>query len=353
MPFVQIAPTDNAYISQFFPNKNFGKLTTLLTGKYLQSNDAYRSLLKFNLADTLSPGNVILSAFLELFVCRKDKSDVHLPQQIVKVYTNSSDFSQNAVTWNNAPELTPTHYSINVADGNVNNFISIDITSIVISWFYNIIPNNGITLVGIDNIVDTIIGYKSSEWTISEQRPFLNIEYGTTGLAALPNTRVISHPMIDASINKPSEVTKPIKPSTSAYGYIYNVTEQTVDDGADIIFNNNGVLIEGITHTESTTSISISAAGNYIIQFSTTSTTSSQFAIVINGTTVAPGSVYGISLSTSETAQQNQGQVIITVSKEGSIITLRNVSGSPVSLATNNGGASTNSNASIVIVKLI
>lgn len=377
MPFVRVSPTDDAYISQFFPNKNFGKLITLLTGKYVQSNDAYRSLLKFNLTDVIPSQNVILGAALELFVYRKDKTDAQLSQQTVKVYNNLSDFSQSTVTWNNAPELNPTHYSINVTDENINNFISIDITSTVISWFHNIISNNGITLVGMDNIVNTIIGYRSTEWTISGQRPFLNIQYDTSeptvsaitsGATAPPRdtwpigTTGVTGPTGDTGAAGPSGHTGPIGatgptgPSgvlASAYAYVYNVTAETVSDGDDVIFDNNGVMTGGITHTTSTASIYVPASGDYRIEFSITSATNSQFGIIIDGTTVVPGSVYGSALmSTLGFAHHNQGQVIITVPSGGSTISLRNVSGSYVTLAVNNGGSSTDSNASIMITRL-
>ncbi|AKA71836.1 DNRLRE domain-containing protein [Clostridium scatologenes] len=181
MPFIQVSPSDDAYISQYYSNTNFGTSIALFTGEFLQPNDLYRSLLKFNLTGVIPPGNVILSAALNLFVYRKDKTDVQLSPQPVNVFTNVTNFSQNTVTWNNAPAISPTPYSVNVTDANVNNYISIDITNIVVDWFYNAIPNNGITLVGIENIIDTIIGYRSTEWTTPGQRPFLNIQYGIVG----------------------------------------------------------------------------------------------------------------------------------------------------------------------------
>jgi hypothetical protein len=367
MPFVQVTPTDDVYISQFFPNKNFGKLTTLLTGKYLQSNDAYRSLLKFDLAGAVPPGSIILDAVLKLLVYRKDKTNTQLLPQTVNVYANASNFSQSTVTWNNAPELNPTRYSINIEDSDVNNFISIDITSIVISWFHNIVPNNGITLVGMDNIVDSIIGYRSTEWTIPEQRPLLNIQYehGTSksvdyasahGKADNIDNAKDTHPDRITVVTETTGPTKAIIPAgtlSNTYAYIYNAASETVPDGVDVIFDSNGVMIGDLSHTENTASIYISSAGDYKIEFLTTSTTNSQFAIMINGTTIIPGSVYGVSLlSALGFAHQSQGQVIITVPDEGSIITLRNVSGSYVTLDSNNGGTSNDCNASIMITRL-
>lgn len=374
MPFVQIPPTDNIYISQFFPNKNFGKLTTLLTGKYLKSNDAYRSLLKFDLSNVIPPENIILCAALNLFIYRKDKSSTQLSPQTVNVYTNTSSFSQNTVTWNNAPELNPTHYSINIEDKDINNFISIDITSIVISWFHNIISNNGITLVGVDNTVDSIIGYRATEWSSSDQRPFLSIEYATSKLANSTCTKVAAGNIANSKDTYPSKVTvadktnldtnsieytehpkytAPIVNLSNTYAYVYNTAAEILPDGADVIFDTNGVISGNISHIINTASIFIPNSGDYKIEFLTTSTTNSQFSVVVDDTTIVSGSTYGVALlSTLGFAHQEQGQVIITVPNGGSTITLRNISGSNITLDVNNGGTSIDCNASIMITQL-
>lgn len=376
MPFVQIPPTDNIYISQFFPNKNFGKLTTLLTGKYLKSNDAYRSLLKFDLSNVIPSESIILYAALKLFVYRKDKTDAQFSPQIINVYTNTNNFSQNEITWNNAPELDQTQYSIKIEDKDINNFINIDITSIVISWFYNIIPNNGITLVSMHNIINSIIGYRSTEWSISDQRPFLNIqyEYASNKLGDSTCTRVATGGITNSKDTYPSKITVankttldtnptgntgppkytvPIETLLNAYAYIYNTAAETIPDGADVIFNNNGVTTEDISHTTNTASIFIPKPGDYKIEFLTTATTNSQFAIVVDDTNIVSGSAYGVALlSTLGFAHQSQGQVIIAVPNGGSTITLRNVSGSTITLEVNNGGTSIDCNASIMITRL-
>ncbi|MBV7272819.1 DNRLRE domain-containing protein, partial [Clostridium sp. PL3] len=187
MSFVQVKPTDDAYISKLNANVNFGSADVLFTGRFVQPNDSYRSLLKFNLTNAIPPGSSILNAYLKLFVYRKDSPDLVLSPQTVNVFTNQTDFFQNTVTWNNAPLIDPTIYSVDVTDADINNFISIDITNLVVDWINEVKPNNGITLVGIENIIDTIIGYLSEEWMGPTQRPFLNIEYdivsptGTTG----------------------------------------------------------------------------------------------------------------------------------------------------------------------------
>lgn len=181
MPTTIISPTADAYISLLNPNTNFGFSSLLFTGRFVQPNDVFRSLLKFNLSGVVPPGNTVISAFLNLLVYRKDQPDASLSPQPVDVFTNVSDFSEDTVTWNTAPAINPTIYSINVTDTDVGNYISIDITNLVIDWLNNVIPNNGITLVGIENVIDTMIGYLSKEWAFTTQRPFLSIEFIPSG----------------------------------------------------------------------------------------------------------------------------------------------------------------------------
>src|SRR5471030_1580942 len=155
MPTAVISPTDDAYISQLNPNSNFGLSSILYTGRFVQPTDVFRSLLKFDLSGVVPPGNTVTSASLNLFVFRKDLPDAVLSPQTVNVFTNSSNFSENTVTWNTAPAINPTIYSINVTDADVSKYISIDITNLVIDWINNQSTNFGVTLVGIENIIDT------------------------------------------------------------------------------------------------------------------------------------------------------------------------------------------------------
>src|SRR5471030_3308660 len=107
MSTVIINPTDDAYISQLNPNTSFGFSSLLFTGRFVQPTDVFRSLLKFNLTGVVPPGNTITSASLNLFVFRKDLPDAVLSPQTVNVFTNSSNFSENTVTWNTAPAINP------------------------------------------------------------------------------------------------------------------------------------------------------------------------------------------------------------------------------------------------------
>jgi hypothetical protein len=119
LPTIQINPTDDAAISQYFATQNFGTSISLFTGEYLRYRgmpDAYRALIKFNLSGVIPPGNVLTDAKLFLYVNRKDTPDSVLSPQNITIYENQSNFSQLTVTWNTAPSTIITPYTFTVTD---------------------------------------------------------------------------------------------------------------------------------------------------------------------------------------------------------------------------------------------
>lgn len=133
----------------------------------------------------------------------------------------------------------------------------------------------------------------------------------------------------------------------SQYGYIYNLTAQTVAIDAVVLFDSNGVLTAGITHTPGSSAISIVSAGDYKVTFSASGAEPSQFALFLNGIQV-PGTVYGSGAG----VQQNNGQCIIAI-LANDVLTLRNRSSTAaVGLPSLMGGTQINVNASIVVQKL-
>ncbi len=86
------------------------------------------------------------------------------------------------------------------------------------------------------------------------------------------------------------------------------LADATVVGGGDVPFSNNGPL-NGITHTPGTTTITVSSAGVYEINYgiSITAGVGSQIAIAVNGTVnastpisalVATGSLFGVAILT-------------------------------------------------------
>ena len=96
------------------------------------------------------------------------------------------------------------------------------------------------------------------------------------------------------------------------YGYIYNLTPQTVAIEADVLFDSNGIITPGIVHTPGTSQIIVNVPGDYEVTFSVSGTEPNQFALFLNGSPVA-GTVYGSGAGT----QQNNGQAIFTIPAGG------------------------------------
>jgi len=137
---------------------------------------------------------------------------------------------------------------------------------------------------------------------------------------------------------------------STEYAYIYNLAALTpVAIDADVLFDTNGLMTSGITHTPGASQIQIVTPGTYEITFIVTALEPNQFALVVNNSLpVVPGSIYGSGAGT----QQNVGQVITTFAAND-VLTLRNRSSpAAVTLQTLSGGTQSNTVASILLVKL-
>ena len=142
--------------------------------------------------------------------------------------------------------------------------------------------------------------------------------------------------------------TGPAGQVSTSYAYIYNSTSEIVALQDDVDFDSNGVMTAGIAHAPGSPTITIQTAGVYEITYSATTAQRSQFALVLNGA-VVPQSIYG----SYANAQQNEGQVVLTV-PANSTLSLRNHTSSsgPVTLQSLAGGIALNVNASILIRRL-
>jgi len=332
MTLIQVSPSDNAYVYSLNPTSNFGSSTLLFTGTGSQLSYKFRTLFKFDLSDLIPPGNTVTSASLELFVYKKDKPDSLLSPQNVTVSTNSSNFSQNTVTWNNAPATSVTPYHVNVTDADVNKYISIDITNVVIGWINTPSLNYGITLKGMENVIDSVtiansvnitnsvISYFPTNRPVQTQKPFLKIEY-TENSTLLPD-----------------------------HAYIFNTGTQTIGVESDVPFNLNGSL-SGITHSVNSTNINIRNSGLYSVLFSVTGISPNQFALFKNNNLVSD-TIYGIGPGPLGPYTNNTGIAVISADA-GDTLTLRNhTSPTPISLANTAGGTATNVSASILIIRI-
>ena len=130
------------------------------------------------------------------------------------------------------------------------------------------------------------------------------------------------------------------------YGYIYNLTPQTVAIEAPILFDNTGPVL-GVIHAPGTPDIEVVEAGTYSITYSVSGTEPNQFAIFVNGAPV-PSTVYGSGAGT----QQNTGQAILELGAGDIINIVNHSSAAAVGLASVIGGTQPNVNASVLIERL-
>ncbi len=116
---------------------------------------------------------------------------------------------------------------------------------------------------------------------------------------------------------------------------------------AGVVFDTNGLLTSGFTHTPGSSAITVVNSGTYEIEFSVSGVEPNQFAVFLNGVPVS-SSVYGSGAGT----QQNNGQVILALNAGDLVTVCNHSSAAAVTLQTLAGGTQTNVNASIVIRRL-
>lgn len=171
MPVLSLLPSDDTFIASAYPTTVFGSYHFLYMGVYVFPADSYRTLVKFDLS-SIPQGVNITEATLNLYIFRKDVPG----PEILSVFLNQSNFSQNTVTYLNAPAITPTGITATVTDADLNHFISIDITQLAQQWRANPATNYGITIIGPENTY-SLIGSYSTNFTDSSLYPFLQVTY--------------------------------------------------------------------------------------------------------------------------------------------------------------------------------
>ena len=128
------------------------------------------------------------------------------------------------------------------------------------------------------------------------------------------------------------------------YAYIYNITEQEVDENEAVEFSSNGPLSGSITHIAGCENIVINKTGVYLINFYVNSDDDSRFTVYRNGEAIQ-GSTYDVDDGA------NYGQVIAAL-QTGDVITLVNTGNNDVDLDDKGHCAEAVVNASMTFVRL-
>jgi 2',3'-cyclic-nucleotide 2'-phosphodiesterase (5'-nucleotidase family) len=171
---VDIGPVKDAQVARGYPNSNYGSTNNL----FLQSSaSAYmdeRAWTNFELAGRLPPGAVITRATLRLFCYRADIAS-DLPISIHG--SDTDDWGEAAITWNNQPAYGAALSTTTLAKGKQGIWIEWDATSFVQSQYTG---DRKVSLLvrAVEEGASTAISYSfdSREYT-SSLAPRLRIEY--------------------------------------------------------------------------------------------------------------------------------------------------------------------------------
>lgn len=243
-----LAPIEATYISQLYPNNNFGPCEKLFVGQSAMPTDNYRALLKFDIR-TIPQGSIIEKVTLRLFLNQENSS---LTKDLF-VNRLLSNFSQNTVTWNNAPEFRHTFFSTIVSDDNINNYIYINITELARGWYSKSIENNGILLSTLETAMSKMEFFGFEDEVLSHC-PSLLIEYTkikeqdenndtTSNTVAADNTEMISDVIIananDATGNSVSNSIPHVIPNISPMNKTdFKGTSSTINSNKAVVANN-------------------------------------------------------------------------------------------------------------------
>lgn len=135
--FAQLAPPSaDTFATILTPKQNYGSQPLLA----VSSNT--KSYLKFDLS-TVPHGASVTKATLRLYV------DAVAANGTFDVYELDTAWIEGTLNFVNAPSLglsATNDKPVSVATSNLNNFVLIDVTTLVQSWLNGSVPNNGIAL---------------------------------------------------------------------------------------------------------------------------------------------------------------------------------------------------------------
>ena len=163
----QAPPRADTFVSSNAPQRSFGSEPLLAV------QSGVTSYIQFNLAG-LPAGANVSKASLRLYV------DASSQAGSFDVYEIDSPWSENSLTFNNAPSLGVSATSgkpVTVSKSGLNQFLLVDITPLVQGWLNGTIPNNGLALA----LVGTAgcFGFDSKESEYTSHEPELEVTFSS------------------------------------------------------------------------------------------------------------------------------------------------------------------------------
>jgi trimeric autotransporter adhesin len=272
------------------PTENYGSYTSLFvqTGSVISN-----SYIQFNLA-TVPTGSTVTKATLRLFV------NTVTTAGSFDVYQLNNSWTESTLTYDNAPPLgqsatggNPTAFT----SSSLNQFILINITSLVQQWVNGSLTNNGLALAITTS--SGALAFDSKEATLTSHQPELEIVLASAGGVTSWNSRTgaVLPQSGDYSF---SLLSGTLESSQLSGTYSSALTLSNPSNVIDGIFSGNGAELSDVP---------VSSGSSYYIQNGTSQQASSNFNISGNGT--AAGTLSGtIAVNTGGTYKVNGATVL-------------------------------------------
>ncbi len=177
MPVLAVPTVIDAFVSEYYPNKNFTlpdtDNNTLFFGRFKQPGDAFRSLLKFDIGklnNNYQSFN-IKSAYLQLHICRNEIPSGTIE---VEIYRLVNAWGPTLLSWNSQPFAKHFPYQSFVIPAQWEGMMMIELSSMVRGWLNRDFPNYGLMIKGNEN-QDSVVGIRSSNYYDPAAHPQLKI----------------------------------------------------------------------------------------------------------------------------------------------------------------------------------
>lgn len=275
MSSIDIYASDDTYICNYYCNENYSKSPCLLVGNNIDKNierGVKVALLYFDLS-RIDKNQSIDKA--ELYLYLNSEYSVKLDMNFyLEIYRVLDCYNQSEVIWNTAPNIEDTNHGIKITNSDINNYIKVDITTILRRWVNNIYPNFGIMIAS--KGAKRILSVGSSR---SSNRPFVHVEINNCSLSTCISEEKVTSSNIEESckgnsllkeckFNSVSQLDKSLSSGPCSFAQLNKIPGDIFLGNCNLIpLKNVFILGDDINHVNGSTSIILAPHHSYFVSW--------------------------------------------------------------------------------------
>jgi len=168
-------PSDDTFIDERLPDTNSGAQPYMIVRSMNLPNFELDTLVKFNLS-TIPSGTFISSAKLNLYYY--NYNDSNPSGNPINVYRITSTWSESTTNWNNRPTYD-SNVASTVSGPGSYGWVQWNVRSDIQGFVNGSKTNYGWQIMDASASSNSMIYFRSKEYTDSNYRPYLEVEYGT------------------------------------------------------------------------------------------------------------------------------------------------------------------------------